>query len=390
MASGLVWADLDIGELLGQGQAGTVWLARLRRRFSNLEIGAKVVVKRYKHWIFEQPGQMERIVRELQVGRQIKHPNLVETLSLISDPDGRPSLLMRFYEGPTLASELSSRREAHSSWHWTDVVKMLRALAGAIAALHAQGVIHRDIKPGNILFTPDGPVLCDLGVVRTDAFVEHTTTSTFLGTIRYAAPEYLFGEEYTSDIDVFSLGAIAYELFLNSPFRGVATHWARLVIQASQSERDPAYFHLAKAHGINAAEYLRFLLGRTLKRPRISAEDLSTSLNPCYLKEPFHIIEGRICPGEPFPGLERDLSETIENLSQEARAYLHQNLMLEYWDEDKSLFLDSRSPLTNELERAGLVRHEGYADGDDIYKFGDNLRLAFRYGYIVKPQIEEK
>src|SRR2546423_3075873 len=286
MTRGLVWTDLELGQALGEGQVGRVHQAQLCRPFGGLDAGASVVVKMYKTWVFEQPGQMERILRELQIGREVLHPNLVQTVSLVSTPEGRPALVMRHYKGNTLEADLMSRRRNNTPYSWCAAVEILRALVSAVVALHDHGVIHRDIKPANVLITSEGPILMDLGVVQSTAFPEQTTTGAFLGTIRYAAPEYLFGENYDCSIDVFSIGAIAYELLVGETFRGDETHWARLVIKAASTPR-PSYSLLARQHGMNATEYVRFVLDSILDTSqRLTARQLLECLDPRYLDEP--------------------------------------------------------------------------------------------------------
>src|SRR5205085_11064570 len=107
--------------------------------------------------------------------------------------------------------------------------EIIGSLAAALHELHTAGAIHRDVKPANVILSKFGPILMDLGVVASRDFPEQTHTGSFLGTIRYGAPEYLFGEEYDWRIDVFGLGAIAYELFANRAFLESETHWARLI-----------------------------------------------------------------------------------------------------------------------------------------------------------------
>ena len=96
---------------LGEGQAGVVWLARSRRPFGGLSAGAAVAVKRYRTWLFEEPGRIDdRIFAELHTwGLRIQTDGLVRTLCLVADPDRLPALVMQFYDGPTLEAYLEER-----------------------------------------------------------------------------------------------------------------------------------------------------------------------------------------------------------------------------------------------------------------------------------------
>ena len=159
----------------------------------SLESREAVAIKRYNSWVIDEPGQLERIFRELETGRKIIHPNLVNMVGIIADDVGRPALVMRHYEGESLQKMLERHRLENEPVDNDVALAVLGGLAGALGALHLNGVVHRDVKPANVLLTAQGPVLMDLGVVTSRDFGQMTTTPEFLGTIRYAAPEYLFG-----------------------------------------------------------------------------------------------------------------------------------------------------------------------------------------------------
>lgn len=225
----LSWQDLELGNAIGAGQSAVVIQARLRRPILGLPEGSVVAVKRYKQWVLEQPGQLERIFREFDTGRTVRHESLVLILGVVMDDGGRPALVMRYYDGPTLEDVLGKSRSDESPLPIGDGLQILRGLASAIDALHQNSVIHRDIKPANVIVTSAGPVLADIGVIRSDNWPEHTTAGMFLGTIRYAAPEYLFGEAYDHRVDLFSFGAIAYEVLVGRQFFERQQNWARLI-----------------------------------------------------------------------------------------------------------------------------------------------------------------
>jgi serine/threonine protein kinase len=110
-----------------------------------------------------------------------------------------------------------------------DIFDLLKGIAAGVLAIHNAGALHRDVKPANIIVQPDGsPVLMDLGVVTEALLPEHTRTDSFLGTIRYAHPEYLTGKACSQEIDAYSVGAIAYELLFGRRFLGEEENWASL------------------------------------------------------------------------------------------------------------------------------------------------------------------
>jgi serine/threonine-protein kinase len=215
------WDDIELLDALGEGQSGSVWRGRLKRPVGEYPAGAIVAVKRYKPWVLHERGQIARIFAEVETGRRIVHRNVMRVLGAVMDDSGRPALVMQYYDGPTLESLLREMRARDTPLPVETSFAYLRDLASGIRALHAGGIIHRDIKPANVIVHSEGLVVADFGVVRSQDLPEQTTTGAFLGTIRYAAPEYLFGRDYNDRIDIYSLGAIAYELFSNREvFRG--------------------------------------------------------------------------------------------------------------------------------------------------------------------------
>ena len=96
------------------------------------------------------------------------HPNLVRTLGLVADERSLPALVMEYYDGESLQEYLARNREAGDPIDFDKALDIVAGVAGALKALHDNGIIHRDVKPGNIMLTPSGPILMDLGVVATE------------------------------------------------------------------------------------------------------------------------------------------------------------------------------------------------------------------------------
>jgi serine/threonine-protein kinase len=189
----ITWDDLELGERLGTGHSGSVFRARLRRRAYDLEAGTSVAVKTYKAWVLEEPGFIERLFREVSIGRSISNAHVLRVHGAVVSQDGRPALVMALHEGTTLELELKRRRDTNDPFSFHEAVKTLLEIALGLEALHRGGITHRDIKPANILVGASGAVIAAFGVVKSSSMPEQTTTGAFLGTIRYAAPEYLFG-----------------------------------------------------------------------------------------------------------------------------------------------------------------------------------------------------
>jgi len=306
MTSSLKWSNLELIKQLGEGQAGIVWLAKLNRSWKAQRAGSYVAVKRYKPWVLEQGGQLERVFRELQIGRTLNHPNVVETLSVLSDNSGSPCLVMKFYEGSSLDNYLASLRLKGRKLDSDTAFMIAGRLSSALVSLHKVGAIHRDVKPANVLLTSAGPILMDLGVVCSNAFPEQTTTGTFLGTVRYAAPEYLFGESYDSRVDVYGLGAIVCELFTGELFLKERSNWAQLVVEKSQRSVNHScdFKEMQVRLGVKITELVRSIIESSLGwRPGLRTlclQSLSEAVENNLWKEFCYLEKGRFIQGLPL------------------------------------------------------------------------------------------
>jgi len=237
VASSISWEDLTLVRPLGEGHAGHVWLAAVKRPVGTLHQGDELAVKRYKRWVLQEPGQYERIYRELAASINIRHPNVVQGVGLVSDPDGLPALVMIYYDGRPLGSILAECRSSRRPFSVAEAFRLLGALIEAVAALHAAAIFHRDIKPENILIESGSgaPRLMDLGVVSDFLLAEQAQTTQFLGTIRYAEPGYLTGNRFTAASDWYSVGLVGYEMFFAERFLDFEEQWAKLVARKLRS-----------------------------------------------------------------------------------------------------------------------------------------------------------
>jgi serine/threonine protein kinase len=187
---------------VGRGAMGQVWLA-----YDNL-LNRHVAVKH----LLMGSGQsldddvVKRAMREARVAAQLNHPNVVQIFDLVMTA-GMPYVVMEFVEGETLASRLESagRLTPQTVRPW------IRQVATCLAAAHELGIVHRDVKPANILITPNGVAkLADFGIARASQDADLTRTGLVIGTLAYMAPEVAAGDPATPASDVWSLGATAY------------------------------------------------------------------------------------------------------------------------------------------------------------------------------------
>ncbi|MFB6816828.1 serine/threonine-protein kinase [Streptomyces sp. NPDC056347] len=175
---------------------GTVHLARSRG-------GRLLAVKVARPELASDPVFRARFRAEVDAARRVGGFHTAQVVD--SDPDGHPPWLATAYvPGPTLAERL----RAEGRMPEDELKRLGAALAEALAAVHGCGLVHRDLKPGNIIMAPDGPRVLDFGISRAVESTRLTATGHSFGTPGYLAPEQAEGREVTGAADVFALGAV--------------------------------------------------------------------------------------------------------------------------------------------------------------------------------------
>jgi eukaryotic-like serine/threonine-protein kinase len=191
-----------VEEVLGRGGMASVYLAR------DEELGRAVAVKLLAEHLTETPGFRERFLREARLAAQLSHPNVVQVFD-VGEDEGRPFIVMECVEGSTLAQELKERGPLEP----TEVVDLALQICAGLEHAHAAGLVHRDIKPQNLLLRADGTVkIADFGIARAAEATRMTQAGSVVGTAAYLAPEQALGEEVTAAADIYSLGCVLYEL----------------------------------------------------------------------------------------------------------------------------------------------------------------------------------
>jgi serine/threonine-protein kinase len=181
--------------MLGRGGMAAVWLGQ------DEVLERPVAVKVLSDTIAGDPGFVARFRREAQVAARLSHPNLVGVYDF-SEEGERPYLVMQFVPGENLAAHLERGAEV-------DCEQLARELLEAVAHIHAAGILHRDIKPGNIVVEPGGTArLIDFGIAQPRDATAMTKTGLILGTERFAAPEVMEGHAATEQSDLYSCGVV--------------------------------------------------------------------------------------------------------------------------------------------------------------------------------------
>ncbi|MFJ4869186.1 serine/threonine-protein kinase [Streptomyces sp. NPDC088757] len=191
---------------LGEGGMGTVYLARSRG-------GRAVAVKVARPELASDPSFRARFRAEVAAARRVGGFHTAQVVD--ADPDAEaPWLATAYVPGPTLAGLVT----AEGPMDETRLRALGAALAEALEAIHACGLVHRDLKPGNIVMAPDGPRVLDFGIARALESTRLTATGSAFGTPGYLAPEQALGEEVTGAADVFALGAVLVAAAGGRPF----------------------------------------------------------------------------------------------------------------------------------------------------------------------------
>ncbi len=186
---------------LGSGGTATVVLAE------DLTLGRLVALKRV-NTLWDATGR-SRMRREALVGASLSHPNLVSIYDVFAGEDDEHVIVMEYVAGKTLRDALRSG----SGLAVTEAVRVIDGVSAALDAIHGRGIVHRDVKPANILLGADGAIkLADLGIASAADRTQITTDGAVLGTFSYMAPEQLDGARPTAAVDVYALSAVAFEV----------------------------------------------------------------------------------------------------------------------------------------------------------------------------------
>lgn len=197
---------------LAYGGMAEVWLA-----WDN-QLSRQVAIKVLKEQLAADPVAAERFRREALAVASVEHPNVVAVYDRV-DFGGRQAVVMQLVQGRSLREVLDDRRQLGID----EVLRIATSVASALDAAHLAGLVHRDVKPGNILIADDGQVLLtDFGIAKaTEGGDDLTSENVMMGTAKYLSPEQVRGDRLDGRADLYSLGLVLYECLAGRvPFKG--------------------------------------------------------------------------------------------------------------------------------------------------------------------------
>ena len=207
LASGQILGSYRIDRVVGRGGAGVVYRA-IRE-----PDGGVVALKVIRSALAHDEVALRRFQHEARAASRIRHPHLVPLLEA-GESDGRPFLVSRFMSG----GSLSDRLEEGGPLGVQAAIELVGQIASGLAALHAAGFVHRDVKTANVLLEPDGTAaLGDLGLARGGGDTMLTAPGRAIGTPDYLAPELIRSGEASVASDVYALGCVAFAALTGAP-----------------------------------------------------------------------------------------------------------------------------------------------------------------------------
>ena len=253
---------------IGSGGMGEVYKAE------DLKLQHTVALKFLPHDLTRDPEARERFLQEARVAFSLDHPNICTVHNLGETDDGQTFIVMAYYEGETLKQKI-----ARGPLDPVETRSIITQVARGLSAAHEHGIVHRDIKPANIMITGDGTVkILDFGLAKLSDQVNLTRRGTTLGTALYMSPEQARGEDVDAGTDLWSLGAVLYEMLTGqAPFRG---EYGEVVLYSILNV-EPADVSIGR-HGLPSelVECCRACLRKERNERPASAHAILESLSP--------------------------------------------------------------------------------------------------------------
>ncbi|WP_158839907.1 protein kinase domain-containing protein [Saccharothrix deserti] len=265
--------------LVGRGSMGVVWQARDERL-------DRVVAVKFIEAAVDSPDAVERIVREGRVAARLRHPHAISVHDVV-EHGGKPCLVLEYLPSRSLQQLIAERGPLPEAL----VAAIGSQVASALAAAHAEGIVHRDVSSFNVLLAEDGTAkIADFGIARAVGEGTVSDPRAIVGTPAFLAPEVAAGEQATFASDVFSLGATLYAVLEGSPPFGTVDNPYALLRRVSSGEITPP-----RSTGPLAEVLLRILRRDAAQRPTMAEA---------------HALLAAVAQGRPVPDATRAFGGT--------------------------------------------------------------------------------
>lgn len=311
----------EIQRELGRGGMGIVLLARDER------LDRQVALKVLPPSLADQSDTRERFLREARMSAQLSHPNIVP-VHRADDIGGFAFFAMGYVDGDTLGDRIRDRGALPPA----DVVRLLREVAWALAYAHARGIVHRDVKPENILIerSTGRAIVTDFGIARADFHPSLTQDGHVLGTVHYMSPEQASGDALDGRSDLYALGCVGFlALSGRLPFEGAAPH---AILVAHATKQPPLLREVAPA----------------------LAPALAAVIDRCLLKRP----DDRFATGEELADALGKASDAVESHERSAQggAVISSDDAMAVWRRAAELQAEAASRLESRMREANETR----------------------------------
>ena len=259
---------------IGAGGMGAVYLAE------DTTLNRRVALKFLAPERVGSTDAAARLLREARAVSALDHPHIA-TIYEIGTHDGQPFIAMAYYEGTTLAARL-----ARGPMPMEEVARVLAQIAGALQAAHDAGIVHRDVKPSNVMLTTSGQVkVLDFGIAKretADTATQLTAEGDTIGTAAYMSPEQAAGESVDARSDLWAIGVVTYEMLTGRPpFQGPN---ARAVMQAVMTSAPLAVTELRPESAPELQEIVRKALVRERQHRTVTAAAVRDLAASCYTR----------------------------------------------------------------------------------------------------------
>lgn len=297
---------------LGEGAMGKVYRGR------DIQLNRDVAIKVLRPEISSRPDLVERFRNEAMTLASLHHGNVCSVYAFV-EHEGQHAMVLQHLEGKPLEDVLRENGRVG----WPEAKRILRDVLSGLQEAHAAGIVHRDLKPANLMVTPlQKVVIMDFGIARVKNQQRATREGMMVGTLEYASPEQIRGEDVDPRSDLYSLGIIAYEMLSGRlPFDAKTDYeWVK-----AQTTQDPDFAGLSDRYGRSVVQFLRKVLEKSPAKRFDTAQAMDAAL------EALRESSRPSLPSLGIPGMVQDTAASLSAVTKKSSglvALAKENLVL--------------------------------------------------------------